>query len=269
MSHCRWVVVAEESFDQLCQKRAAEAAGDGISTPPPSTNLAVPPPNSPTSRPKAQQSSPPSSQQSAVNVPKAQDLTPTSPNLTEQVPSTQDQLPSTQDQLPSTQDQLPRAQDKLPSSQADHPAAARDGRAPTKGKWRQKTEATPGGLSKWALDLPPSFRRDGRLLLQKLDKARGLVIDDESGDITLNGQPLGLTIKELLRTTCIPHYPPSLPLDLQVWLRRNKLLKFRNHLVKIRPQWKSRYSSKMYITGTRPGHFAVRELSTNKQKPKD
>ncbi len=147
MSHCRWVVVAEESFDQLCQKRAAEAAGDGISTPPPSTNLAVPPPNSPTSRPKAQQSSPPSSQQSAVNVPKAQDLTPTSPNLTEQVPSTQDQLPSTQDQLPSTQDQLPRAQDKLPSSQADHPAAARDGRAPTKGKWRQKTEATPGGLT--------------------------------------------------------------------------------------------------------------------------
>ncbi len=100
-------------------------------------------------------------------------------------------------------------------------------------------EQPESSVTKWTSELPPTYRKEGAQLIQKLQEA-GLTVS-KTGIIEIDGlndYPIGA----FLRTTCVPFHQGTIPPQLQEWLKTKGILVFRNHLATIRPQWRTRYS---------------------------
>lgn len=110
-------------------------------------------------------------------------------------------------------------------------------------------ELIPG--HKWVEELPPSFRREGLRLLKQIDQAKGFSVDSK-GFIYLDKKLVeNYSISDFLRVTCIPFHKGEIPNPLKEWLKTNQITKFRNHLATIRPAWTKRYSWRKSTMGTR------------------
>ncbi len=177
MSHCRWVIIAEESFDQLRQLKPTQEVGTD--------------PGSPVGEPPVIEAPPPDEEP-----------------VKEPVEEPHVEEPPVEEQREPTLEELD-----------------------------------------WTSDLPPSYRKEGAQLLQRLQEA-GLQVSD-TGVVSVSGQSMpDYHIGTLLRTTSVPFHRGQIPLQLQEWLRTKGMVKFRNHLATIRPQWRKRYSLRTSTTAT-------------------
>ena len=89
-------------------------------------------------------------------------------------------------------------------------------------------------------ELSPAIRQPALRLLKRLSKLE--VIGFDSGQLILDGEPLeGYSLKKFLVATCKKGAPNDLPLRLRLFLKRNKVFKFRNPKVVLTPKqpWRS------------------------------
>lgn len=94
----------------------------------------------------------------------------------------------------------------------------------------------------WTDSVPPSFKKEAYNLLEKLVATNGFGLTSK-GIVQINGKSLeDYSIKDFLRTACIPFNKTKVPIQFQDWLRDQGLTNFRNHLFKILPKWQNRYS---------------------------
>ena len=113
--------------------------------------------------------------------------------------------------------------------------------------------------------LPPSYRLEGAKLLGILLDSRDFLLGDR-GDIYIRGKQIeNYSLEKLLRTLCIPFQKGVVPRVLLTFLKEIGLTKFRNHLVKQRPEWEKRYSWRESTMVTRRGHAEDPEPSTPKR----
>ena len=107
-------------------------------------------------------------------------------------------------------------------------------------------------------NLPLSYQQCGLKLLQTLQETNefGVNID---GEILIKDNPIpNYSLEQFFRTTCIPFHKSDIPLSLQSWLREKNITKFRNHLARIRPNWVNKYGSRASTMARRPGPTGAR-----------
>lgn len=205
MSHCRWVVLAEDCYQQLSKAVPKETEEE-------------------------------------THVQAVQEAAPV--DKSNEPPAQEHPLPKTKYQ----EETLPE-----PHKDLDKPQ--------TSSKVENKKEEPD-----WTASLPPSFRKEGEQLYQKLIELPGFTISSV-GIVEIDRIPLeDYSITDFLRTACIPFNKAVIPMRLQEWLRTNGLTSFRNHLLKILPKWENRYSWRKSTMAGRKEPSGVPKPSTQKRR---
>ena len=94
--------------------------------------------------------------------------------------------------------------------------------------------------------VPQVAHSEAKKLLQQLDKLESFDYDSATGEIKLDGVPLQkYDIFKLLAATSRKSAPNDLPVPLRLFLWRNKITKFRNRSIRLRPteEWRSMFGS--------------------------
>ena len=105
---------------------------------------------------------------------------------------------------------------------------------------------------KWTSNLPPSYQKDASRFLEDLE-SRGDFRVDTKGHLVLDGRKINYLVGDFLRITHIPYNQGTLPVEVETWLRGHNMTKFRNPLLKIRPKWKSMYPLRRSTRAKRKG----------------
>ena len=89
--------------------------------------------------------------------------------------------------------------------------------------------------------LPPSFRADACKFADSLAAKGGFKVDN-AGRLILDGKRINFLVEDLLRITNVPFNRDELPIQVESWLRAKNVTKFRNPSLVIRPAWTPVYS---------------------------
>ena len=214
MSHCRWVVIAEECYNNLVERSHP---------------------------PKVQQYLPRVDVSEKETTESVQQNNTTKEN-TKPIPPTDKPLEKLFE--PPTKLAEPREKLAEPLENLAEPrkksAEPIEKLAESLEKLVESVENT--DFSEWFAVLPASFRKDCNKLLENLLNTEGFKISNK-GELVINSNPIpNYHITDFLRTVCIPYNKGQLPLQLQEWFRNHNITKFRNRLVAIRPKWVKQYS---------------------------
>ena len=203
MSHCRWVVVAEDCFDQL--RQLSRPVKETVTEPVLESDQLDPPVRT-IQTGQAEQ---------ATDIP-----------VTKPLPDT---IPESRVQRVPEPELRPEPQpEPAPEQESEHQPERQPSPQPEE--------------ENWTSSLPPSYRGEGKKLLEQLLQTDGFHVS-ETGLISVDGVLVeDYTISSFLRTTCIPFNRNQIPFLLQEWLRTKGIVKFRNHLAKVLPKWIKRYS---------------------------
>lgn len=104
----------------------------------------------------------------------------------------------------------------------------------------------------WLADIPNGFKKDAANFIAKLVDKGGFEISD-SGHLIIDGRRLNFLAGDFLRTTNVPYNKGQLPAEVESWLRSKNVTKFRNPILKIRPKWEKVYSWRKSTTAKRAG----------------
>ena len=99
-------------------------------------------------------------------------------------------------------------------------------------------------------ELSPTIQQPALRLLKRLSKIEGFGYD--SGQVTLDGKPVeGYSLKRFLVATCTKGATNDLPLRLRLFLSKNKVNKFRNPKIILKPKqpWRRFGGSASSTTG--------------------
>ena len=202
----RWVVVSEDSFNELCRKMKNLSLSDKA----PSTN---------------EQESVAGDQTTGENYDngKHHQVSPKAPPVA------------------NSEDKLDEPMDDEQPGEIEHSIEKKSVDVGDKNDDGERTVEALVPEHKWLNQLPPSYRQSGLQLLRKLADTGEFKVSDE-GIISVQGRPIeNYNITNFLRTTCIPFHKGDIPQPIQEWLRQHKEIKFRNHLAKVRPAWVNKY----------------------------
>ena len=213
MSNCRWVVIAEDCFENL--KKLAQSEGATLEPENQSINRTPPLPTAP---------------------------------LTEPIPSSESNKP-----LIEKQESTPSQEQESTPALVEEPSSTSVNRNPD---------------PRWTSDLPPTYRKEASKFLQQLIETGEFSISEE-GNIILENKPLDYNVSDFLRTTNVPYNSSKLPFQVQEWLRKQGIDKFRNHLLTMPPKWENVYSWRKSTMENRLGPSVAQKPSTRGHRKKD
>ena len=91
---------------------------------------------------------------------------------------------------------------------------------------------SPPPLDPWLVDIPPRFHKEATRLKIRLEQIP--LLDLTLKEVSLDKQPLGLSLGQLLRALCVPFVRSKLPAQLRRLLVKHGV-KARNHLALSEP----------------------------------
>ena len=159
-----------------------------------------------------------------------------SPSGSESKPSETNQPPPEKPKERTPEPKEPEPKEPTPEPEVEEP----EPKDPTPEPVEPPVEDPKSGLQEVIEQLSPTIQQPALRLLQRLSKLEGFGYDD--GAVILDGQPVdNYSLKRFLVATCIKGAPNDLPLRLRLFLRKNKILKFRNPKITLNPKrpWRS------------------------------
>ena len=229
----RWVVVSEENFTQLCDRKKLENQRKQTET-------------------KAHLENAASSENKEHY--KTTDKINTSPNQIEEIAKP---LHTEEEKInfhnPPEEKENNFTQESLPINSENTKQAETPPNSPKPN--RSLDQVIPE--HKIIENLPLSYRQCAVKLLRTLNETNEFTADDEGQIFIKNNKIPNYSVEQFLRATCIPFSKADIPLLLQSWLKEKGITKFRNHLARIRPDWVNKYGSRASTMGRGRGHSAV------------